>query len=151
MSDETPWQQPGEQQPQGPPPWQPPGPQDPQQPGYAASAPLFGQPGQPAYGGQYGQPPYAGPPPKTNALAIASLVCSCVGIFCGIAAIVGIVLGFVARSSIRKSNGAEKGDGLALAGIIVGFVVIALSILWIVFVVANSNSSSSSLGLLLPQ
>jgi hypothetical protein len=62
-------------------------------------------------------------------LAIASLVCSILGI-CGIGAILGIVFGFVARGQIRRSNGMEKGDGLALAGIIIGFV-------WPVFVVLD--------------
>ena len=71
-----------------------------------------------------------GDPPKTNGLAIASLICSCAGLFF-VPAIPGIVLGFVARSQIKRSNGAQRGDGLAIAGIIVGFgwlVLLALGI-----------------------
>jgi Domain of unknown function (DUF4190) len=69
----------------------------------------------------------------TNGLAVASLVCSCAGIvLLGVPSIVGIVLGFVARAKIRQSNGEERGDGLALAGIIVGLVVVGLVLLVIV-------------------
>ncbi len=78
-------------------------------------------------------PPNFGPPPGstpmspgTNGLAIASLVCSVVGLCCGVGSIIGIVLGFIARSQIRTSG--QAGDGLALAGIIVGFVTLILSV-----------------------
>jgi uncharacterized membrane protein len=66
----------------------------------------------------------------TNPLAIASLVASIIGICCGIGSIVGIVLGFVAKKQIADSGGTQGGDGLALAGIIVGFATLALSILF---------------------
>ena len=64
--------------------------------------------------------------PRTNGLAIASLVCS-VGslLLCGLTAIVGVVLGHIARRQIRRSAGAEVGEGLALAGIIVGYAILA--------------------------
>ena len=69
-------------------------------------------------------------PPSTNGLAVASLVLGIVGWWpCGIGSIVAIVLGFVARSQIRSSQGRQGGDGLALAGIILGFVGIGLVIL----------------------
>ena len=69
----------------------------------------------------YGQFPYGEPVhQKTNGLAIASLVCSCVGLLLH-PAIAGIVFGFVAQAQIRRSNGLQKGNGLAIAGIIVGF------------------------------
>jgi hypothetical protein len=64
--------------------------------------------------------------PGTNGLAIASLVCSVIGLCCGVGSIIGIVLGFIARSQIRTSG--QAGDGLALAGIIVGFITLVLSI-----------------------
>jgi uncharacterized membrane protein len=101
----------------------------------------------PAYG-PYGRPPHpmvAGVPANpavsavpsqdagTSGFAVASLICSCAGIvLLGVPSVVGIVLGFVARSRIRKSYGALRGDGLALAGIIVGFVVVGLVILGLV-------------------
>ena len=56
-------------------------------------------------------------------------------------AIPGIVLGFVARAQIKRSHGAQRGDGLALAGIIVGFGWLALLALGIALDARNSSSS----------
>ena len=49
-----------------------------------------------------------------------------------VTSIVGIVLGFVAKKQIADSGGTQGGDGLALAGIIIGFATLALSILFAV-------------------
>lgn len=73
-------------------------------------------------------------PRRNNPLAIASLVCGCCGIipFIGfIAAVVGVVLGAVARHQTSRSGGTEGGQGLALAGIIVGsiFIVVGLAVI----------------------
>jgi hypothetical protein len=73
-------------------------------------------------------------PRSNNGLAVASLVCACVGIvpfFFGLPCILGIIFGFVSRSQIRRTNGAQGGAGLALAGIIIGFSLIALFIIGI--------------------
>lgn len=63
---------------------------------------------------------------STNGLAVASLVLAIVGIL-GIGAILAIIFGIVARRQIRESGGAQTGEGLALAGIIVGICQIVLS------------------------
>lgn len=63
-------------------------------------------------------------PQKTNGLAIASLVSSF------FISILGIILGFVALNQIKKSG--EDGRGLALAGIIIGFVAIGITILIVI-------------------
>src|ERR1700722_4019262 len=94
-----------------------------QPPAYAASQwPGAAPPIPPAYGATpYGQPAYvAGGGGSMNGLAIASFVCSIVGFFF-ITFIVAIVLGFVARSQIKNSGGRQRGDGLSIAGIIIGF------------------------------
>jgi hypothetical protein len=53
------------------------------------------------------------------------LVCSITGILLlALPAVIGLIFGFVARSQIRQSNGAQTGGGMALAGIIVGIAVI---------------------------
>jgi hypothetical protein len=110
----------------------------------AAPGPYAGAgPSQP-YG--YGQPvPYGAPATrKSNGLAIASLVCSCAGIFLiGIPAVVGIIFGFVARAQIRRSNGAQGGDGLALAGIIVGFAVLAIVVVVIAVTATHNNDQNT--------
>jgi len=109
------------------------------------------------YGAPYsapssGYPPYPYAPPRpTEGLAIASLVVSCAGVLglClwgvgGLLGIVGAVLGHVARRRIRASGAA--GSGLALAGIIVGWImtgIAALSALAVIFfVVADSGSTT---------
>jgi hypothetical protein len=63
------------------------------------------------------------PAPTTNGLAIASLVFSIVSLL-GLGSILAIIFGFVARGQIARSGGRQKGGGLALAGIIIGFVTL---------------------------
>ncbi|MDP9333774.1 MAG: DUF4190 domain-containing protein [Actinomycetota bacterium] len=63
---------------------------------------------------------------------------------CGIGSVVAIVLGFVARTQIRESHGRQGGDGLALAGIVLGFLAIAFVIAILVLgVVSNSTTGQS--------
>jgi len=62
-------------------------------------------------------------------MAIASLVLSIAGLLCGFTPILGVIFGFVARRQIRNSGGIQTGDGLAIAGIIIGFILLALAIL----------------------
>jgi hypothetical protein len=95
------------------------------QPAYGQTA--YGQPGygQPAYGQvAYGQPVFVNRP--TNSMAIAALVCSLAGLAVFISAPVGAILGHIARKQIRETG--EQGDGMALAGIIVGWIVTGLYI-----------------------
>ena len=92
--------------------------------------------GQPNPYGQYGAPqtvdPYAGAYPgpvvysrPTNTMAILSLVFSLVGLLTyGFTGIVGVILGHVARSQVKRTG--EQGAGLALAGLIVGYALIGL-------------------------
>ena len=56
-------------------------------------------------------------------------------------AVLAVIFGFVARSQIRQSAGTQRGDGLALAGIIVGFAWIALFVILIAVGAANSNNN----------
>jgi len=71
-------------------------------------------------------PAAAAPLVKTSGLAIASLILGFLGIACGITAIVGLVLGVVALVQISKSQGQLKGNGLAIAGVIVSAVFLLL-------------------------
>jgi hypothetical protein len=79
---------------------------------------------------------------QTNPLAVASLVCACVGIvpFLGIIGVIlGFVFGLVAKGQIKRTGGVQEGNGLATAGIIISVVITGL---WIIFwiVLASSNS-----------
>jgi hypothetical protein len=103
--------------------------------------PAYGPPPGPAYGYDYGYGPggqaYGGYlPVRTNGLAIASLVCSFFFWIYGLGAVLAIVFGFIARAQIKKSNGMQQGSGLALAGIIIGFVGIVIGVVLIVVLVA---------------
>ncbi|UFS59368.1 DUF4190 domain-containing protein [Subtercola endophyticus] len=74
--------------------------------------------------------------PRTNVLAIVSLVVSIVGF-----TIIGIILGFVALSQIKRTG--ESGRGLALAGIIIGFVELVLGIILFVVIIAIAANSAT--------
>ena len=73
-------------------------------------------------------------PPKTSGMAIASLVLGLTG-FCGITALIGMILGIVATIRIRKSNGRLKGKGLAISGICVSAVMCIVSLAIVVALV----------------
>ena len=60
---------------------------------------------------------------------------------CGIPSIAAIVCGILGRNQIRASNGLEKGDGMALAGIITGAVGILMGLGWVILSVAGSGTA----------
>ncbi|MAL03322.1 MAG: hypothetical protein CL625_03455 [Arenimonas sp.] len=77
-------------------------------------------------------------PRETSALAITSLVSGLLGwtFLPLVGSLVAIVTGHMARAEIRRSNGQVDGDGLAIAGLVLGWLVIAISVLTVlVFVV----------------
>ena len=88
----------------------------------------------PAYGNPYGYPYGYLPQRPTNGLAIASMVVSLVGVasICayGVTSLlicpVGAILGHVSLKKIRERD--EKGRGMALTGVIVGWVGFALGL-----------------------
>lgn len=142
MSDQNPsgpfGGQPSGDQPYGAPP---PPPYGAGQQAYPQQQPAGGQPAYPpqaypqqAYGGQYG----GGYPtaPKTNTLAVVSLISSILGFtavpFLG--SVVGIITGHMALRQIRATG--ENGSGLAKAGLAIGYIVVVLTILAIIAVVA---------------
>ena len=68
-------------------------------------------------------------PTRNNGMAIAALVCGIAGFLCLIPGILGIIFGFVAKGQIRQSNGTQRGDGMATAGIVLGCIWIAITVL----------------------
>src|SRR3954452_23586293 len=108
-------------------------------PGYGPPSGYGPPPGYPPPG--YGPPPYApsqawGRP--TNTMAILALVMAFVF------APAGLILGIIARKQIRQTG--EDGDGLALAGIIVGGIVTAIFVsfivLWVIAFAALTQGGS---------
>ena len=67
---------------------------------------------------------------KTNTLAIVSLVTSIVGL-----SLIGIITGHISMSQIKKTG--EQGRGLAIAGLVIGYVGIALGIIAVMVFVAS--------------
>jgi hypothetical protein len=108
---------------------------------YTASPYPITAPPSPGYGGYggYGVQPAVGypgfaPQPKTNGMAIAAMVTSIVGAallpcygFGILPGIVGAILGHVARKQIRERQ--DSGGGMALAGVIIGWIATALGVL----------------------
>jgi len=81
---------------------------------------------------------------KTSAQAIWSLVLGilsflCFGFFAGIPA---VICGHAARSNIRKSQGALAGGGMALAGLILGYIGIVVTTLGVLAAIAIPNFSA---------
>ncbi len=69
---------------------------------------------------------------KTNGFAIGALVCGIVPVFLGIPA---VVLGHTARGQIRKSG--ERGDGMAVTGLVLGYLWLSLAALIILVSIVN--------------
>ena len=81
---------------------------------------------------QWGTPPGGPHPPgRSNPLAVISLVFGIIQfVLCPIiGGVVAIVTGHVARGRVKNSQGAEGGAGMAMAGLILGYVGIALTII----------------------
>jgi uncharacterized protein DUF4190 len=81
----------------------------------------------------YPPPGYPYPPVRgTNTMAILALV------FAFVFAPAAIVLGHLARKQIRQTG--EEGDGLALAGMIIGYIFTGLAVVgclgYVIFIIA---------------
>jgi hypothetical protein len=76
--------------------------------------------------------------PKTSALAIWSLVLGILSLVCFtvFAAIPGVICGHKALGKIKRSNGTLTGQGLAIAGLVTGYLGIAWAILFIPLMMA---------------
>jgi len=102
----------------------------------------------------YNPYPYPGPVVTgTNSLAVASLVVAIVGAvltcFCGIfitpISAVGAILGHVAKKQIRETG--QQGDGMALAGIITGWIAAGVGLLgWGIFFILYGFSAFGNYG-----
>ncbi|WP_426624996.1 DUF4190 domain-containing protein [Leifsonia sp. McL0607] len=113
-------------------------------------------PGQEQYGGQqhYGAQPYPGQPgspypyayapePRTNVLAIISLVSAF------IVSIAAVITGHIALAQIKRTG--ENGRGMALAGLIIGYVGVAAGalffIVWLTLFFSIMSHSMSTSGI----
>ncbi|HEX4538662.1 MAG TPA: DUF4190 domain-containing protein [Acidimicrobiales bacterium] len=97
-----------------------------------------------AWAQQSGATPYRA---ATNGLAIAALVLGIIGIpgvfaLFNVFAILALIFGLVSRSQIQRSGGTQGGAGMAMAGIVLGTIGIALDVIWIIVAVTSSVYSS---------
>jgi type II secretory pathway pseudopilin PulG len=77
--------------------------------------------------------------PVTDGKAIGSMVCGIVSFVIPVlVSIPAVILGHMSRAAIRKSMGRLTGDGMALAGLIMGYISLAFTIpIIIVLIVAT--------------
>jgi hypothetical protein len=88
--------------------------------------------------------------PKDSTLAIVSLVCgiSAYVFLPLLGAIAAVITGHLAKKEIKESGGTIKGSGMATAGLILGYIqlaMIVLSICAIVLVLPAIGSSISDI------
>lgn len=101
--------------------------------------------------------PYAPPPgfppaapypvrPKTNGLALASMILGILGITIGLCLlffpvmpILAVVFGHIGLGQIRKTGGA--GRGYAIAGLVTGYIGIGLAVLWLIGTIIGTFTS----------
>ena len=70
------------------------------------------------------------PPPRTNTLAVAALVCGIGQFFTlGLGTIPAVILGHMSHRQIRRTG--EQGSGQATAGLVLGWIGVAL---WVIFI-----------------
>ena len=79
----------------------------------------------------YSNHPYQTPPAKPNSnMAVASLVLGILGwtVAPGLASIAAIITGHMAKNEIKGSMGQLGGDGMATAGLIMGYASVAIGL-----------------------
>ena len=72
---------------------------------------------------------------QTSTLAVVSLIFGILGwiLIPWIGSLVAIVTGHLARGEIRRSPATLDGDGMAIAGLVLGYAMFALTIVGIAF------------------
>src|SRR5258708_5307450 len=83
-------------------------------------------------------PPVSLAPVQTSGKAIVSLICGLFFFFFPIS-IVAVVFGHLSLSEIRKSAGRLKGDGLAIAGLVLGYAGFAVFPILIIAAIVIPN------------
>lgn len=79
----------------------------------------------------------------TNGLAVASFVCALLQPFFGLTTIPAVILGHSARRQIRRTG--QRGDGLAVAGLVLGWLgLVVFTLMLVGFVVAAGSHGAVS-------
>ncbi|MGZ6801292.1 MAG: DUF4190 domain-containing protein, partial [Mycobacteriaceae bacterium] len=105
-------------------------------PSYGPPPPSYGPPPPPSYGYQnYG----AQPSRATNGMAIASMVLGILWL-CGLGSVLALVFGYVAKSQISERN--ESGSGMAIAGIVLGWIGVGILVTYLLLMAIGVATSS---------
>ena len=82
-------------------------------------------------------PPAYGPPRRTSGFAIASMVLGILG-----TGIIAVIVGHVAMNDIKKTG--KDGKGMAIAGLVLGYITTAFwTIFWIAVLAVGASTSTS--------
>jgi hypothetical protein len=86
----------------------------------------------------------------TSSLAIVSLVCGILGwtLLPLVGSLLAVVCGHMARAEIARSQGGMEGDGLAIAGLVLGWAVILVTVLTVLAFVLFFGGLAVLLGML---
>ena len=87
---------------------------------------------------------------RTSNLAIISLVSGILGwtFLPFVASLVAIVTGHMARAEIRRSAGTLQGDGMAMAGLVLGYSMVIISLTGLMLIVLFFGGLAVFLGYL---
>jgi Domain of unknown function (DUF4190) len=86
----------------------------------------------------------------TNTLAVISLIAGIVSwlLLPFVGGLAAIICGHMARGEIRRSNGTMEGDGLAVAGLVLGWINVVLCVLTVAAIVLFFGGLAVLLGVL---
>ncbi|MGX5672229.1 DUF4190 domain-containing protein [Thermomonas sp. XSG] len=86
---------------------------------------------------------------QTSTLAVVSLVFGILGwtLLPFLGSLVAVVCGHMARGEIRRAQGALEGDGMAVAGLVLGYLVIGLSVLAVMAAILFFGGLAALIGL----
>lgn len=112
------------------------------EPNHAPVATVTGYAGASGAGGPTLAPGPAPPGGATNGMAIASLVLGILWLW-WVGSILALIFGYVGKQQIDQSQGRQSGRGLAIAGIVLGWIGVGMAVLTIIAVSSGSNNSFS--------
>lgn len=86
---------------------------------------------------------------QTSTLAVVSLVFGILGwtLLPFLGSLVAVVCGHMARREIRRAQGGLEGDGMAVAGLVLGYIVIGLSLLAVLALILFFGGLAALVGL----
>lgn len=103
--------------------------------GTSFAAPPMGTPVGAPMGG-YMPPPMMMMQQRTSGMAIAGFICS---FFCSV---LGLIFSIMGHNEVKRSNGTVGGGGLAMAGIIISIVGLAIGVIYMILIMVVLSDAS---------